>query len=71
MKMCGVHTVGDLTERFGVTKDQVRRLIYAGRLPEAARIGFWRAWTDADLPQIEAALRTAGYLSDPEPAIAG
>ena len=55
-------TSGDLSKHFGVPVWQIVRVVQRGFLPEPARIGSYRVWTEADLPAIEQALRAAGYL---------
>jgi hypothetical protein len=58
------YTTGDLAKRFGVFPWQLVRAITRGFLPEPQRIGCYRVWTEVDLPQVEAALRAAGYLPE-------
>jgi DNA-binding transcriptional MerR regulator len=57
-------TMGDVATRFGVQVWQVRRLFERGLLPPAARVGAYRVVAADDLPAVEQALRTAGYLKD-------
>jgi hypothetical protein len=65
-----VYTIGGLARHFGVEAWQVRRLFQRNLLPPAARLGAWRVVTADDLPVVEQALRSAGYLARPrnEPA---
>jgi DNA-binding transcriptional MerR regulator len=56
-------TIGAAAGRFGVAAWQVRRLYERGILPPAERIGPYRVIDPADLPEVEAALRRAGYLA--------
>ncbi len=57
-------TLGDLGRRYGLPIWKVRRLYERGLLDEPARVGPYRVVSVADLPGVEAALRTAGYLDD-------
>jgi hypothetical protein len=56
-------TVGDLARHFKVEVWHVRRLFERRFLPEPTRCGMYRMFTVEQLPQIEAALIAAGYLS--------
>jgi hypothetical protein len=56
-------TIGDVAGLFGVRPWQVRRLYERGLLSPAARVGMYRVIHQEDLPSVESALRTAGYLS--------
>jgi hypothetical protein len=60
--MSKVYTIGTLAAHFGVRPWQVRRLFERGLLPPAARLGAYRVVGEGELPAVEAALRTAGYL---------
>ena len=55
-------TIGAVARRYGCFAWQVRRLFERGLLPPAARVGAYRVIAAADLPQVEVALRAAGYL---------
>jgi DNA-binding transcriptional MerR regulator len=55
-------TIGAIARRYGCRAWQVRRLFERGLLPPAPRVGAYRVIAAADLPQIEEALRAAGYL---------
>ena len=55
-------TVGDMARRCGCQPWQVRRLFERGLLPPSHRMGLYRVIAVADLPQVEQALREAGYL---------
>jgi DNA-binding transcriptional MerR regulator len=57
-----VFTVGAVAERYGCQSWQVRRLFERGLLPPAPRVGAYRVIAASDLPQVEMALREAGYL---------
>jgi len=59
-------TVGQAANRLGVTARQVRRLYLRGLLPEPARAGLYRLISEDALPELELALRRAGYLPTPE-----
>jgi hypothetical protein len=59
-----VHTIGAVARRYGVEPWQVRRLFERGLLPEAHRVGAYRVIAVDDLPQVEAALKAAGYLPE-------
>jgi DNA-binding transcriptional MerR regulator len=58
-------TVGDVARFYGLEAWQVRKLWERRLLPPAKRIGMYRVFTEADLPQIENALRKIGYLPTP------
>jgi DNA-binding transcriptional MerR regulator len=62
MNPTNVFTVGSVAARFGVRPWQIRRLFERGLLPPAQRLGAYRVVTEADIPNVEAALREAGYL---------
>jgi DNA-binding transcriptional MerR regulator len=64
------YTLGDVARHFGVEVWQVRRLYERGILPPAARVGLYRVVTTDDLPIVERALRSAGYLPN-ETEVAG
>jgi hypothetical protein len=60
--MSSALTTGQIARHFGCLPWQVRRVFERGLLPEPQRIGAYRVVEAADLPKIEQALRTAGYL---------
>jgi DNA-binding transcriptional MerR regulator len=60
--MATVLPLGKVAEHFEVPIWQVRRLFQRGLLPEAPRVGPYRVVGVDDLPQVEKALRDAGYL---------
>jgi hypothetical protein len=67
-------TVGAVARRLGVAAWQVRRVFERGFLPPANRVGPYRVIDPADLAEVEAALRRAGYLAPegtPEPKAQG
>jgi DNA-binding transcriptional MerR regulator len=55
-------TIGAVARRYGCPPWQIRRLFERGLLPPAPRVGAYRVIAAADLPQVEEALRAAGYL---------
>jgi DNA-binding transcriptional MerR regulator len=55
-------TIGAVARRYGCHAWQIRRLFERGLLPPAPRVGAYRVIAASDLPQIEEALRAAGYL---------
>lgn len=55
-------TVGAVARHFGCVAWQVRRVIERGLLSEPARVGAYRVFAREDLPRVEEALRTGGYL---------
>ena len=55
-------TIGAVARHCGCLAWQVRRLFERGLLPPAARVGAYRVIAATDLPQVEEALRAAGYL---------
>jgi hypothetical protein len=57
-------TIGDVARRLGVRPWQVRRIFERGILPEPLRFGAYRLLTDTDLPALETALKTVGYLKE-------
>jgi hypothetical protein len=57
-----VYTVGAVARRYGCAAWQIRRLFERGLFPPAPRVGAHRVIAAGDLPQVEAALRAAGYL---------
>jgi hypothetical protein len=57
-------TLGDIARHCKIPVWQVRRLYENGVLSEPARAGRYRLVPFEELPAIEAALRTAGYLAD-------
>jgi DNA-binding transcriptional MerR regulator len=57
-----VKTIGDVALFFGVETWQVRRLFQRGILPPAPRVGAYRVVAAVDLPTVEQALKSAGYL---------
>jgi DNA-binding transcriptional MerR regulator len=62
--------LGSVAKRFGVTQRQVRRLFERGLLPEPGRVGAYRVVPVDDLPQVEEALRRAGYIPAEAEAVA-
>lgn len=62
MKHVGVHTLGDLSRRFNCPLWAVRRVFERGLVAEPPRVGAFRVVADEDVPAVEAALRSAGYL---------
>lgn len=67
MKHVGVHTLGDLARRYNLPLWAIRRVFERGLVPEPPRVGPFRVVAEADVPAVEAALRTAGYLSAESP----
>lgn len=65
-----VHTLGDLARRFTCPVWAIRRLYERGLLPEPPRVGPYRVVAERDVPAVEAALRSAGYLPPASPALA-
>jgi DNA-binding transcriptional MerR regulator len=63
------YTIGKLAKHFGVPPWRVRRAIERGFLPEPPRVGAYRVFLAQDLPDIEAALRLAGYLTESAEAV--
>jgi DNA-binding transcriptional MerR regulator len=57
-----IYTLGDVAARYDQQVWRIRRLYERGLLPPAERIGTYRIVRESDLPQVEQALRTAGYL---------
>jgi hypothetical protein len=55
-------TIGAVAGHFGVPAWRVRRLFQRGILPPAARVGVYRVVDPGDLPQVERALISDGYL---------
>jgi hypothetical protein len=64
MRRRRIFTIGAPGQHFGVPAWKVRRVFERGLLPPAARCGTYRVVTDDELPQVEAALKAAGYLPD-------
>lgn len=60
-------TMGDIARRFGCQPWQVRRIYERGILPPAERVGQNRVVRAEDVPSVEAALRSAGYLNTKTP----
>jgi hypothetical protein len=56
----------DAALRLGVPSWVVARLYLRGLLPEPARVGGKRVLRESDLPAVEAALRSMGYLPTSE-----
>jgi len=54
--------LGDVAARLGCREWQLRRLFERGLVPEPARAGRGRVFTEADLPALRSALVNAGYL---------
>lgn len=59
-------STGDISERFGVDGQQVRRVL--DRLGIGQKIGRYRVVAEADMDTVELALIAAGFLARPEPA---
>ena len=57
------YTLGALARRYGVPVWKLRRLFERRLLPEPGRVGNYRVVQARDLPEVERALRAAGYLS--------
>jgi DNA-binding transcriptional MerR regulator len=57
-------TIGAAARRLGCPAWKVRRLFERGLLPPAPRIGAYRVIAEDDLPNVEQALRRAGYLPE-------
>lgn len=55
-------TLPSIARRFGCAEWQVRRIFERRLVPDPPRLGQNRLITEKDLPAIEQALRTAGYL---------
>jgi hypothetical protein len=55
-------TLGTVARRYSLPTWKIRRLYELKLLPEPHRIGHYRVVGEADLPAIEEALRTLGYL---------
>lgn len=62
MTQTGVMTIGDLCRHFDRPYWMLRKLFTRGFLAETLRVGPYRVVPVTDLPQVEAALRAAGYL---------
>jgi hypothetical protein len=62
MNQTGVMTIGDLCRHFDRPYWMMRKLFTRGFLAETLRVGPYRVVPVTDLPQVEAALRAAGYL---------
>ncbi len=74
MSMAPFWTIGPVAARFNVETWKLRRLFERGLLPPAPRVGPYRVIAESDLPRVEQALRSAGYLVDqpvPEAATCG
>jgi hypothetical protein len=63
-----VLTVGQVARRLNVDSWHVRRIFERHLLAEPPRFGRARVIRVADLPELQLALVTAGYLSEPEAA---
>lgn len=61
-------TTGAIARRYGVPVWTVRRLFERGLLPPAMRVGLYRLIPVSELPRVEEALRSAGYLPAEEAA---
>lgn len=57
-------TMGDIARHYGLDTWQVRRLFERKMLPPALRCGLYRVVPVTELPNVEAALRGAGYLHE-------
>jgi DNA-binding transcriptional MerR regulator len=66
--MATILTIGEVAQHFGCRPWQIRRAILRGLLEEPPRVGAYRVFTPEDLPRIQAALRSAGYLPEELPA---
>lgn len=62
MKPVTAYTLGDLARKLRCPVWAVRRVFTRGLLPEPTRLGPYRVVAAADVPAVEAALRSAGYL---------
>ncbi len=58
----GYMTLGEVATHFNCDSWQIRRLFKRGFLPEPERLGNYRVVKEEDLPKIQEALHTAGYL---------
>ncbi len=56
-------TLGQIAQIFGVADWKIRRLFERGFLPAPQRVGCYRVIRRQQLPAVERALRSAGYLS--------
>jgi hypothetical protein len=55
-------TLGEAAGRLGTQLWKVQRLFDRGLMPEPRRIGRCRVLLEGDLPELEAALKQAGYI---------
>jgi DNA-binding transcriptional MerR regulator len=62
MNQAPSYTTGALARHFGCEPWQIRRLFERGLLPPAQRVGAYRVIPASELPAVERALQTAGYL---------
>jgi DNA-binding transcriptional MerR regulator len=60
------YTTQTAAKHFGVFPWQIRRLFERGLLPPAPRVGSYRIINESDLPNVERALKAAGYLPTEE-----
>jgi hypothetical protein len=63
-----VLTLGDVARLHGLPVWKVRRLFERKLLAEPERVGRFRVIAATDLPNVESALRDAGYLLSSAPA---
>lgn len=61
-----VFTTGAIARHLGIPEWRVRRVFERNLLPDPGRAGTYRLIPAADLPKVEAALRSAGYLQSEE-----
>lgn len=55
-------TMGQVADSLGCQTWKIRRLIERGKIPKPRRVGMIPIFDPKDVPQIEKALREAGYL---------
>ena len=55
-------TMGQIGAKYGVPQRHVRNVFTRGFLPEPGRVGAYRVVPVDQLPEVESALRRAGYL---------
>jgi hypothetical protein len=56
------YTLGQLSQRYEIPVWKLRRVFLRGILPEPARAGQYRVISERELPKLEEALVSAGYL---------
>jgi DNA-binding transcriptional MerR regulator len=59
--------IGEVARRLGCMPWQIRKVIAKGLLPPPPRFGPHRVFVPADLPEVERALKAAGYLRESKP----